>query len=247
VHAAEQHGVDAEPGGEGEWALYLMAVLAHLGNGGVATDHRHDALVLVDEGLGTLSPQVTNDILCGPFSRLLGDGAELGECSPVVTGRNVGHVSHCIGSGVAGHGEVRSDVDATTAPWGGPGVLGDRRRGLASSPDHSPRWDGSAVGELDPVRVDRSDPRPETDICAHLGQLLERVRVRLAGELPQQGVASVDQGYPARHRHLSRFMKRQHELGQCPGGLNTRWSATYHDDVDRAGLAGLRILYRGTK
>ena len=69
----------------------------------------------------------------------------------------------------------------------------------------------------------------------------------LAGELPQQGVAAVDQGYPARHRHLSRLVKGQHELGQCPGGLNPRWSATYHDDVDRAGLDGLRILYRGTK
>ena len=170
-----------------------------------------------------------------------------GSVRPLVTGRNVGHVSHCVRTRVAGHGEVRSDVDATTAPRGGADVLGDRRRGLASSPDHGPRWDGTAISELDPVRVDRGDPRPETDIGAHFGQLLERVRVRLVGELPQQGVAAVDQGYPARHRHLSRLMKRQHELGQCPGGLNPGRSATHDDDVDRAGLAGLRILYRGAK
>ena len=51
VHPAEQHGVHAEPGRERERTLDLVAVLADLGDGGVAADHRHDALVLVVERL----------------------------------------------------------------------------------------------------------------------------------------------------------------------------------------------------
>ena len=42
--------MNPEPGGEGEGAVQLVAVLAHLGHGGPAPDHGHDALVLVVEG-----------------------------------------------------------------------------------------------------------------------------------------------------------------------------------------------------
>ena len=233
----EQHGVYAEPGGEGERALHLVAMFAHLGHGRVAADHRHDALVLVGEGLGAFSPQLSDDVLCGPPSRLLGHRAELGECSPVVTRRNVRHVSHGVGTGVAGQGEVWSDVKATTAPWRGAGVLGDGRRRLASCPDHSPRRDGAAIIELDTVGVYGGDPRSQPDLCARLGELLERVRVGLVGELPQQGVAAVDERYPARLRQPSRLMKRNHELGQSSGGLNAGRPTPHHDDVDRTGLA----------
>jgi hypothetical protein len=71
--------------------------------------------------------------------------------------------------------------------------------------------------------------------------------VRLVGELPQQGVAAVDEGYLARHCQPSRLMKRQHKLGQRAGGLHPGRPAPHDDDVDRTGLAGRRIVYRGKK
>ena len=85
VHAAEQHCVYAEPGGEGDRALHLMVMLADLGNRRVAADHRHDALVLVDKGFGGLSVQLTENVLPRPLPRLLGHRAQLGQRCPVVT------------------------------------------------------------------------------------------------------------------------------------------------------------------
>src|SRR5262249_61885032 len=43
MHAAQQHRVHAQPRGEREGTLDLVAVLADLGDGGVAADHPHDA------------------------------------------------------------------------------------------------------------------------------------------------------------------------------------------------------------
>ena len=45
----QQLGVHAEPGGEGDPAVQLVAVRADLGDGRLPADHRHDALVVVVE------------------------------------------------------------------------------------------------------------------------------------------------------------------------------------------------------
>ena len=52
AHAGHQRGVDAQPGGERDRAVQLVAVRPDLGDRGAAADHRHDALVLVVERLG---------------------------------------------------------------------------------------------------------------------------------------------------------------------------------------------------
>src|SRR5262245_40990240 len=49
--AAHQPDVDAEPRRERDRPVQLVAMLTHLGDGRVAADHRHDALVVVVERL----------------------------------------------------------------------------------------------------------------------------------------------------------------------------------------------------
>ena len=67
----------AEPGGERDRAVQLVAVRSDLGDRGAAADHRHDALVVVVERLARLAGGVGEDVLGGPGAALQGDRAEL--------------------------------------------------------------------------------------------------------------------------------------------------------------------------
>ena len=98
--AAHQPGVDAEPGGEGDVAVQLVVVGTHLGDGRAVADHRHDALVLVVEGLARLAVDVGEDVLGRPPAGLEGDRAELREVVAVVVG-DVGHVADRVDAGEA--------------------------------------------------------------------------------------------------------------------------------------------------
>jgi hypothetical protein len=67
----------------------------------------------------------------------------------------------------------------------------------------------------------------------------------LVGELPEQGVTPVDQGDLAGHRQPPGLVQRQHQLGQGPGGLDPGRPAAHDHYIDRAGVAGRRIIHRG--
>ena len=185
VRAAEQHRVHAEPGGEGDRALDLVAVLADLGDGGVAADHRHDALVLVAEGLASAAPCSSRRMFCrGPAPGLLGDRAELRQRRRRRRPRDVGDVADGVHAreararrGRAGRRSGRRAGAAARRP------AAIARRRLAAAPDHGPGADRrcrrrarrrSACTAATPVPSRISTP------C--LGQLLERVRVGLVGE-----------------------------------------------------------------
>ena len=104
-------------------------------------------------------------------------------------------------------------------PGEGPASCGDRRRRLAPPQTTVRGRDGAAVVELDPVGVDRGDPRPSRTSAPASVSFFSAYSWALLGELPQQGVAAVDQRYLARHCQLSRLMKRQHRARPTP-----RWS-----------------------
>ena len=70
-------GVHAEPGGERDHAVELVAVRPDLGDRGAAADHRHDALVVVVERLARLAGGVGEDVLGRPGAALQRDRAEL--------------------------------------------------------------------------------------------------------------------------------------------------------------------------
>src|SRR5262249_2846611 len=159
----------------------LVAALADLGDGGVAPDHRHDALVLVVERLRALSAQLAQDVGRRPDAGLLGDRAELGK-RRAVAARDVGDVADGVHAGEAVAGELGLYVDAAAAPGGQPAGARDRRRRLASAPDDGTGGDRRAVAELDPVRVHGGDARLQADQGAVLGQALVGVRVGLVGE-----------------------------------------------------------------
>src|SRR3954471_15333823 len=79
AHAEHERGVHAEPGGEGDDAVQLVAVRADLGDGGAAADHRHDALVVVVERLGVIAARDGADVVRRPRAALERDGAEPGQ------------------------------------------------------------------------------------------------------------------------------------------------------------------------
>src|SRR4029453_16647872 len=64
--AAEQRCVYAKPSCECHRALDLVPVRPHFGDGGVAADHRHDALVLVVEIGAFLAGDLVKNVSGGP-------------------------------------------------------------------------------------------------------------------------------------------------------------------------------------
>ena len=163
VRAAEQDRVQAEPGGEGDRSLDLVAVRADLGDRGVAADHRHDALVVVVERRGRLAVDRRAECSRGPFPGLLGDRSELRQRAPVRR-RDVGDVADGEDAGEPGHRQVGGDVDPAAAARRGAGAGGDRGGRLAAAPDHRAGGQFGAVGQLHGVRVDLGDGHAEGDL-----------------------------------------------------------------------------------
>src|SRR5215217_2459596 len=117
VCSAQEHGVHAQPGSEGDWALDLMPVLSDFCNGGIATDHRHHALVLVRERLRWLASTLTQDVLGRPAARLLRHRPELGQGRPtLIIGGDVRDVTDRVYPREALHCQIGEDIQtAATA------------------------------------------------------------------------------------------------------------------------------------
>src|SRR5262249_6521366 len=77
TRVGQQFGVHPEPGGDGQPAVERVALLAHLGNGGLQADHRHDSLVAVVERLAAGALPIGENVLRRPRAALLGHAAEL--------------------------------------------------------------------------------------------------------------------------------------------------------------------------
>ena len=100
-----------EPCSESHRAMQFVAMLADLGDRGVAADHRHDALVVVmKRPVGDIL-SLGQDVLGRPCPGLEGHRAELGVGSAVRT-RDVGEVAEHVDAGKTLHREVGQDVDA---------------------------------------------------------------------------------------------------------------------------------------
>ena len=107
----EQPGVHAEPGGEGDGAVQLVVVLAHLGDRGTVADHRHDALVVVLERRGLACRRSTARMLSGDRpARLEGDRSELRDTASR-RDRHRRSVADGVQPGEALDAEVRADAD----------------------------------------------------------------------------------------------------------------------------------------
>ena len=196
VHTAEQHGVHAEPRRERHRAVDLVPVLADLGDGGVAADHGHDALVLVVEGLGRARRAIcAQDVLPGPLAGLLRDGAELGERRRVrlVARRDVRDVTDGVHAGVALDRQVGMDVDAAPRPVLGPAVC------ATAEPDSPPAQMTVRVGMTVPSSSSTRSACTLATVTPSLGttpepvQLAVGVRLGLVGERSR---APPDRGRP---------------------------------------------------
>src|SRR5579862_9932611 len=64
----QQRGMNAQPGGKRDRALQLVAVLANLGDSGVASDHRHDAFIEILKLLPRLALKIPDDVLRAPLA-----------------------------------------------------------------------------------------------------------------------------------------------------------------------------------
>ena len=194
VRAAQQHRVDAEPGREGDRALDLVPVLADLGDGGVAADHRHDALVLVLERLGGLAVSLTQDVLGGPPAGLLRDRSQLrerGTASPSGCSRRRRRRTPRDSprrSGRAARPGVRRGREWGRRP------APPRSAGFATAPDDRPGRDGAAVVELDAVGVHRCDAHSQPGDSARARQLARGHSREPCGERTEQRVPAIDDG-----------------------------------------------------
>src|SRR3954453_23744397 len=133
-------------------------MLSDLGDGGIATDHRHDALVLVPEGLRRFVSDFTQDVLGCPPARLLGGRAQLWQgWRAVVTGGDVRDVADGVDTRMAVDREVPSYVEPSATADDRPEGLRDCRARFATAPPHGSRRDRGVVIELDPVGVNGGD------------------------------------------------------------------------------------------
>src|SRR5260370_19375356 len=71
--------MNSQPGCESKRASELVAMLAKLCNGSITSDHRHDSLVEVSEGLYRVTSDRSSDSISTIPARLLGDGCKLGQ------------------------------------------------------------------------------------------------------------------------------------------------------------------------
>ncbi len=193
VRAAEQHRVHAEPRRERDRALDLVAVLADLGDGGVAADHRHDALVLVVERARSCSRLRSRRMFCAAQRPgLLRDRAELrAACRRRRRGCSRRHRRR------RHPGSRRRSRSGCTSirpprPRAAARALRDRRCGLAASPHHGPGRDRGPVVELHPSACTAATPAPSR-ICAPASVSL---RARTGGPCRRTRRAAPPRGRP---------------------------------------------------
>jgi hypothetical protein len=82
----QERDMHADPRGETDDAFEFVPASPDFRNRGISPDHRHDAEILVVEGLPRAALDVSGDILRAPLARLLRDRSQLGERLAVCTG-----------------------------------------------------------------------------------------------------------------------------------------------------------------
>ncbi|MEZ4597110.1 MAG: hypothetical protein R3C32_09910 [Chloroflexota bacterium] len=149
--ARHEHGMDAQPCGEGDRAMELVVADGQRRHGGVAVDHRHRALVQIVEGPRRLALDLAHDVVAGPRAALHRDRAQLRVGAAVRAG-DVGDVAHHVHAREPVHREVglhvdpaprlvgRPDADASGAACRPPPRI--TQRVLIRVPSDSTTWPG---------------------------------------------------------------------------------------------------------
>ena len=136
---AHQVRVHAQPGGERDRPVQLVPVLADLGHGGTAADHRHDPLVVVVERLAGVPADVGDHVAGRPLPALQGDRAQLRVRVP----SGAGTLATSPTAYTPGTSSTVRSCSTTQPPAPAdrqPGPLGQRRRHHAAGPDHACGW-----------------------------------------------------------------------------------------------------------
>ena len=220
---------------------------AELHHGGLATDRRHRALVLVLERLDLLLLQDPRDRRAGVLAglqrhrpELREDGLGLGVGDP----RDVADAEHL---GVTGDREVGSDRDPVA-------VLqletqaGYERVGLQPGPpDQRVGVQHGAGLQPDPCRLDALDHLAEHDLDRALLERLLRVGLQALLEHRQDGVPGLDHDDPSLVLRDVGVVLRQVlpvQLGERAGALDPGRAGADDDDVERAVVDQVRVAVR---
>src|ERR1700726_1960041 len=107
--------MNSQPGCERKRASEFVAILAKLCNGSIMSDHRHDSLVEVSEGLYRVTSDRSSDSISTIPARLLGDGCKLGQRLAVHAG-DICKVPERVDTREILHAEVGLHFNAVTAP-----------------------------------------------------------------------------------------------------------------------------------
>ena len=140
-------------------------MLAHLGDGGVTSDHRHDPLVVVVERLHRFAVDVVQDVLRRPLAGLQRDRSQLRE-RPSVRAGDVRDVADDEDPRMILDRQIVPHVDPPAAPLLQPDGVRERRGLDPAAPDHAVGGDRVAVGQHDVVRGDLLDLGAEADLDA---------------------------------------------------------------------------------
>ena len=237
AHAGHQHRVHAQPGGERDDAVQLVAVRAHLRDGGAAADHGHDALVVVVEARARLAGEVGEHVLRRRLAALQRDRPELRVGAPVRAAGDVGHVADRVDARAALDRQVGWTSMRPPRPCGRPAAPASARRHDPAAPDHAVRLDRRAVGEVHVAGPDAGHGDAEVQAHALAAQDLGDVVVRLVRERPEQRVAEVDDVH-LRGRHgevaVLRGQRVVDHVRERAGELDARRAAADDHEVQRA-------------
>src|SRR5215467_15018502 len=105
----------AEPRCKGDGAVEFMPLLPDHRYSGVASNHRHDSLVVIMKRSSSPTIDLSQDIFRGPLAALLGNRTQLRQRQIVRTG-NIRKVAQYVNSGESVNREVRPHFDPAAVP-----------------------------------------------------------------------------------------------------------------------------------
>src|SRR3954471_918642 len=153
AHTGHQHRVHTDPRRERDDPVQLVAVRPDFCDRGAASDHRHDALVLVVERLALLAFEVSQEVVARPGSRLQGHRPELRErCS--AGGGDVRGIADRVYALEPGHCEVAFHIDSSATTLRHAGGSGDLGSFDPATPDHTARTDRAPIRQRHVARTD---------------------------------------------------------------------------------------------
>lgn len=187
---------------------------SHLGDSGIAADHRHDSFVLVAEVRGFLAGNLVEDVASSPSPGLLSDGPELGERSAVLV-RNIRRIAEHIDLSVPGHRQVWLHVDSAAMSLLDTGCTDHIRSLFAAAPHHRTGHDLFPVAEDHAVRRNLFDADTEMQRHAIAFQLLRSVGMSLVREWRQQHFTVINE--VNRRGFSERSVRLWHDISQSFG------------------------------